>query len=59
MTFKELLEDAKTNPRSEEQLMEMFRPLLIKESLIDGRFDEDLYQELLMILHGCIRSFRV
>lgn len=58
MTFKELLEDAKANPRSEEQLMEMFRPLLIKESLIDGRFDEDLYQELLMILHGCIKSFR-
>lgn len=40
------------------QILEMFRPLLIKNSLVNGRFDEDLYQELRLEVLKCIRGFR-
>ena len=39
------------------QILEMFRPLLIKNSLINGRFDEDLYQELRIEVLKCIRTY--
>ena len=38
------------------QIQEMFRPLLIKNSLINGRFDEDLYLELRIEVLKCIRT---
>ena len=40
------------------QILEMFRPLLIKNSLINGRFDEDLYQELRIEVLKCIRNYQ-
>lgn len=60
MNFKELLVSAKKG-REEEvvSILEMYKPLLIKNSIINGRFDEDLYQELCVTLLSCIHSFRV
>ncbi len=35
-----------------------YRPLLIKYSMVNRRFDEDLYQELAVELMKCIRYFK-
>ena len=59
MNFMELLADAKTSHASEMQMIEMYKPLLVKEAIHDGVFDEDLYQELVMVLLRCIRSFMI
>lgn len=60
MDFKELLRQAKTgNEMAIAEIMEMYRPLLIKNSIIDGSYDEDLFQELSITLLKCIRQFRV
>ena len=59
MTFGKLLTDAKTNTASQQQILEMYKPLLIKESIYDGMFDEDLYQELVEVLLRCIRTFSI
>lgn len=42
MTFIELLTDARTNSASQQQIIDMYKPLLIKESITEGVFDEDL-----------------
>ena len=36
----------------------MYRPLLMKESIICGVFDEDLFQEQCIVLSRCIMLFR-
>lgn len=60
MNFKELLLQAKAGRESAiVSILEMYKPLLIKNSIINGRFDEDLYQELSITLLKCIRSFRM
>jgi len=60
MNFKDLLLQAKTGDDfAIIQIMGMYRPLLIKESVINGVFDEDLYQELQLIQLSCIRTIKV
>jgi len=59
MNFIEMLTDAKTNPSSAERLIELYRPMLTKAAIVDGVFDEDLHQELVMVLLRCVRSFKV
>ena len=59
MTFIELLTDARTNSASQQQIIDMYKPLLIKESIPEGVFDEDLYQELVAVLLQCIRTFTI
>ena len=60
MNFKDLLLQAKDGSESAViELLELYKPLLLKESLHDGRFDEDRYQELCITLLGCIRNFRI
>ncbi|MCC8026651.1 MAG: helix-turn-helix domain-containing protein [Clostridium sp.] len=60
MNFKDLMLRAKENDRTAiGELLSMYRPLLLKESIVDGIFDEDLYQELCLTLLSCIRKFRV
>lgn len=60
MDFKELLLSAKTgDAEAFENLFQMYRPLLLKESVVEGRFDEDLYQELCITFVRCVNSFHV
>lgn len=42
-----------------QQMVEMYRPLVIKNALVNGVFNEDLYQELMLELLRCIQSFKV
>lgn len=59
MEFEEVLFRAKMNDKQAiEQIVEMYRPLLIKNVLVNGIFDEDLYQELTLELLKCIRYFK-
>ena len=60
MNFKELLLSAKNGREAAiVSILEMYKPLLIKNSIINGRFDEDLYQELCVSLLSCIHSFQM
>lgn len=58
MTFQELFLRAKSGDRqAEEAIYLRYQPLLLKMSLVDNVFDEDLYQELSIVLIHCIRTF--
>ena len=58
MTFKELLVQARAGDQSAvENLLIMYQPLLLKESIVDGVLDEDHYQELCITFLQCIRKF--
>lgn len=58
MDFKQLLIQAKAgNQRCIEALLNMYKPLLIKNAIIAGRFDEDLYQELCITIIKSIYRF--
>ena len=60
MNFKEILLKAKSgNKEAVEMLLEMYKPLLFKEAIFDGVFDEDLYQEHGMRFIYCIERFNV
>lgn len=60
MDFKELLLSAKgSSQEAVSQILLMYKPLLIKEAIVDGIFDEDLYQEFCITLMKCIRMFRL
>ena len=61
MNFEELLKRAKMgNQEAQEAIFMMYRPLLMKNSIIDGgQFNEDLYQELFQTLLNCIYRFRL
>lgn len=59
MNFELLLQQAKEqNPEAVQKILEMYRPLLMKESIVGGIFDEDLYQELCLTVLHCIKVFR-
>ena len=58
MSFKELLIRAKAGDNeAKQEMLELYRPLLVKTSLINGCFDEDLYQELCIVFMRCIDRF--
>lgn len=60
MDFKELIIRAKRGENSaQETLLEMYKPLLSKEAIVDGVFDEDLYQELCLRFIRCIEKFEL
>lgn len=60
MNFKEILLQAQQGSETAvEEILRRYRPLLMKESICLGVFDEDLYQELCMTLLHCIRNFHV
>ncbi|MDO4275209.1 MAG: helix-turn-helix domain-containing protein [Eubacteriales bacterium] len=60
MSFEEVLFRAKQgDAEAIDEILEMYRPLLIKNALVNGRFDEDLYQELVIEALKCIRYYRV
>ena len=47
MDFKKLLLQAKAGDnKAMTELLMMYHPLLLKESIVDGEFKEDLFQDL-------------
>lgn len=60
MSFKELLIRAQSgDAQASQDILEMYKPLLVRESILDGVFDEDMYQELCLTLLYCIKKFRI
>ena len=60
MNFKELIIRAQRGENeAQETLLEMYQPLLSKEAIVDGVFDEDLYQELCYKFIQCIDKFDI
>ena len=60
MEFMELIIRAKRGENSaQEQLLELYKPLLSKEAIVDGVFDEDLFQELCIRFIRCIVKFEM
>lgn len=60
MDFKELLIRAQADdPQAKENLLTLYQPLLMKASVVNGVFDEDIYQELCVTLLKCIKLFRI
>ncbi|RRK34067.1 helix-turn-helix domain-containing protein [Schaedlerella arabinosiphila] len=59
MEFEEILFRAKQGEKvAIKQILEMIRPMLVRNALVEGVFDEDLYQELILETLKCIRYFR-
>ena len=48
----------KLNVLNYEEILNMYRPLIMKESIVNGLFDEDLFQEQCIILNKCIKKFK-
>lgn len=60
MSFEELLRKAQGGDKvAQEEIFQMYRPLLIKNSMDVNIFDEDLYQELSATLLKCVQKFRI
>ena len=60
MNFERLLLKAKEgNADAVLKILEIYKPLLIKNAIVNGRFDEDLYQELVRTLLQCIQRFQI
>ena len=59
MNIKDLLILAKLDDSSAmEILLETYRPLMLKNAIVSGEFDEELFQELQMVFMHCVRVFR-
>lgn len=60
MNFKQLLLLAHSGDECAiEDFLVLYRLLLVRESIVNGVFDEDLYQEQCITLVNCIRNFRI
>lgn len=60
MNFERLLLKAKEgNADAVLKILEIYKQLLIKNAIVNGRFDEDLYQELVSTLLQCIQRFQI
>lgn len=58
MTFREILIRAKLGDETAKlEILEKYKPMLIKNSILNGRFNEDLYQEQCLVLMKCINQF--
>ncbi len=56
--FKELICLAKTgNISAVERVIEMFKPCINKNSFVNGKLNEDIFQELNIELIRCIGKF--
>lgn len=56
----ELFMSAKNGDSSAmEELLHMYYPLLYKESVVNGIFDEDLLQELCLLFLKCVAKFNI
>ncbi len=60
MNFNEILLRAiACNEDAIHTILEMYKPLLLKDSIVNDMFDEDLYQELCITLLNCVRRFEI
>ena len=60
MNFEKVLMQAKEGDSDAIlEIIETYTPLLIRNAIVNGRFDEDLYQELVSELLQCIQRFRI
>ena len=60
MNFDLLLYQAQEGDRKAiEKICEKYNPLLKKNAIVEGIFDEDLYQELIKVLLFCIQRFQI
>ena len=60
MNIKDLLILAKVGDSGAmEMLLENYHPLILKASIINGEFDEDLFQELQIVFMHCFQVFRI
>lgn len=60
MNFKELMERAKNgNQAAVTEFLMMYRPMLLKMSIVNNNLDEDPYQELCLVFLRCIEKFRL
>lgn len=58
MNFEQTLQHAQNGEKHAiMEILQIYRPLLIKNSIIQGNFDEDLYQELCIVVLKCIKGF--
>lgn len=60
MSFEGLLIQAQAGSETAlDELLAHYWPLLVEESVCNGFFDEDLYQELCLTFVNCLRNFRI
>lgn len=60
MNFEVILQQAKEgNTQAILEIVEMYKPLIIRNAIVEGIFDEDLYQELIRVLLSCIKRFEL
>ena len=58
MTFRNILIRAKPEDETAKlMLLDQHKPMLIKGSILDGQFNEDLNQEQCLVLLKCINQF--
>lgn len=58
MNFDQLLQEAKMgSDEAKVLLLQRYKGLLVNHSKVDGRFDEDLFQEQCITLLRCIHYF--
>lgn len=56
--FKALLIAAQSQEQDNfEELLLRYKPLLLKEAVIDDVFDEDLFQEYCIVFYRCVKTF--
>ena len=60
MSFEKLLWKSQNGDKeAQEEIFQMYRPFIIKNSMDANIFDEDLYQELSATLIKCIFKFQI
>lgn len=60
MCFRILLIKAQMGDTlAQENLLKMYIPYIRKQSFINGKLDEDLYQELCIKFLHCIQKFKI
>lgn len=60
MNFEAMLRLAGAgDQRATVTLLELYKPLLGRASIVNCKYDEDLYQELCMTFLRCVRLFRI
>ena len=59
MTFEQMLRRAKDGDHEAiTSILLMYQPMLLKNAVLDGRLDEDLYQEVCITLMRAIKLVR-